>query len=257
MKDIFYESQKDTSGIIYAEKQLPYAGRLHFHRAFELAYITKGKSGQYIVEDETFCAEENQIVFLHCWYRHTSSAIFEHEKYVIAVPENITKDIAALFKAQTLPTLLTDTEFNKTLLPYFEKLVYEGKEMPKILAKGYANIIFGSLFSHYDSVRIKPKHKSVSTIEQILNYIDEHYKEPITLETLACHFGYNKTYFSRLFNKNIGTSLSNYINMVRYDHFEKQYTGESTQNITNIIFDCGFPSLSTFYRVQKLRQSKK
>ena len=39
MTDVFYEAAKDTNGRIYAEIQKEYAGRYHFHRAFEIAYI--------------------------------------------------------------------------------------------------------------------------------------------------------------------------------------------------------------------------
>lgn len=251
MKDIFYESLKDTKGVVYAEKQAEYPGRLHFHRAFELAYILEGSS-HYIVEDEEFDVHKGNIVFAHRCYRHRSSAQPAHTKYVIAVPENITSDIAKLFSDSTLPPLLNDNEFNKTLLPYFEALVNGKSDMLKILVKGYSNIIFGSLADHYEKTEIKQKNKNVSIIEDILTYIDEHYCEQLTLESIANHFGYNKTYFSRLFNGHIGMSLNNYINMVRYDKFESAESDLRT--VTDLALKCGFTSMSTFYRAQKARR---
>jgi len=253
MKDVFYESNKDKSSDIFAEKQKEFGGRFHFHRAFELAYITDGRA-RYLIEDENFIAEKDQIVFAHCYYRHKSFEDIKHEKYVIAVPENLSRDVAVLFSDTTLPMLLPDTEFNRTLLPFFEKLANECTDMSRILSKGYANIIFGSLSHHYNSIAVKPKNKNVLIIADILEYIDCHFRDKITLESLSATFGYNKTYFSRLFNQHIGMSVNNYINLVRLDRFEKLFADSKSENITELVFDCGFSSLATFYRVREVRR---
>ncbi len=256
MSKASYESLKDTSGSIFAEKQNEYPVSLHFHRAFEIAYILEGVS-HYTIEGEEFEARPGDIVFAHCCYRHRSLPTPTHTKYVVAVPENITSDISKLFKNNTLPPLLNDKEFNKTLLPYFEALVNGKNNMLKILAKGYSNIIFGSLAAHYEKTEIKQKNKNVSIIEDILNFIDEHYCEPITLESISKEFGYNKTYFSRLFNGHIGMTLNNYINMVRYDKFDSMIKNPENSTVTELIFKCGFPSLSTFYRIRKYHETQK
>ena len=254
MKRIFYESFKDTSGLIYAEKQKEISGRIHFHRAFELAYILDGVA-TYNVEGEKLRAEAGDIVFVHCCYSHQSLMEPAHTKYVIAVPENITSDVAELFAESTLSTVLSDKEFNRTLLGYFESLV-NGKNL-KIAEKGYANVIFGSLANHYERISIKEKNKNIFLIEDILDYIDAHCTEAITLESISEHFGYNKTYFSRLFNNHITVSLSNYINMVRYDKFEALAKKNRNANITDLAFKCGFTSMSTFYRIRKEMKRRK
>lgn len=254
MKRIFYESFKDTSGLIYAEKQKEISGRIHFHRAFELAYILDGVA-MYNVEGEKLRAEAGDIVFVHCCYSHQSLPEPAHTKYVIAVPENITSDVAELFAESTLSTVLSDKEFNRTLLGYFESLV-NGKNL-KIAEKGYANVIFGSLANHYERISVKQKNKNIFLIEDILDYIDAHCTEAITLESISEHFGYNKTYFSRLFNNHITVSLSNYINMVRYNKFEALVKENRNANITDLAFKCGFTSMSTFYRIRKEMKRRK
>lgn len=253
MKYIFYESTKDTTDRIYAAKQKEYKGVDHFHRAFEIAYIVSGKA-QYAIEDETFTAEENDIVFAHCYYRHSSDDYHQNIKYVIAVPEKLTHDIFVYFNKHTLPPLLSDKEYNKTLLPFFEKLIVDGENMSNMLAKGYANLIFGELSDHYKTTQVLPIHKSVSVITDILEYIDEHYTENITLESLANHFCYNKAYFSRLFNQHIGVSINSYINSVRYDAFEKMKDKNPKKDITELAISCGFTSMPTFYRIHKTQQ---
>lgn len=256
MKDIYYESSKDTSSALFAQTQKEFNGRLHFHRAFELAYILSGNA-DYVVEDERFVAFENSIVFCHCYYRHKSYDNLPHKKHVIAVPENLTSDISAKFKEFTLPSLLVDTEFNKTILPYFNLLTQSSTNISSMVMKGYANIIFGLLAEHYESVSIKSRNKNIAVIADILSYIDANFREPLTLDSLASVFGYNKTYFSRIFNRHIGMSLNNYLNMVRLTAFEERIKQSDSKSVADTAFECGFTSLATFYRVQKFRNLHK
>ena len=61
MKNILYEAIKDTHNKIFAEKQIEFYGRVHFHRAFEIAYISEGAT-DFIVDDEKIHAEKNDIM---------------------------------------------------------------------------------------------------------------------------------------------------------------------------------------------------
>ena len=253
MKDIFYEALKDTTTKVYAKIQEPFNGRLHFHRAFELAYILEGQA-DYEVEEERFVADTDHIVFSHCYYRHRSGNKAAHKKIVIAIPENLSHDISALFTTSTLPVLLEDKELNKTLLPYFKALTEAEEDTPEILIKGYVNLIFGTLASHYGHTSILPKNKNISIIVDVLEYIEKHASEPITLNDVAASFGYNKSYFSRLFNNHVGTSLSNYVNFVRLNRFEENAKANRDKSITEQIFDAGFQSIATFYRVKEMRK---
>ncbi len=256
MTDVFYEAVKDVSGGIYAEIQKGYSGRYHFHRAFEIAYIFEG-STQYIVEDEIYPAEAHHIVFIHRYYRHRASFDAPMRKYVIAVPENFSHDVSKLLSCSTLPTLMTDIEFNKSIRPYFEALINADKKTPDIIVKGYISLIFGLLSEHYKSDSIVPKNKNTSIIIDILNYIDEHCEESISLNDIAKEFGYNKSYFSRLFNHYVGTSLNNYINFVRLNRFEALCQSNENENITDLAFKSGFKSLATFYRVRDIRKRQR
>ena len=79
-------------------------------------------------------------------------------------------------------------------------------------------------------------------------YIDQHSNENLTLERLAGQFGYNKFYLSRIFNKTLGASLTDYVNQVRVQKFVKQYRDGWEGNIADLAFSCGFESLPSFYR---------
>ena len=70
--------------------------------------------------------------------------------------------------------------------------------------------------------------KDQQRIREILEYIEAHYTEPISLSKIAGEFGLSREYFSRLFHQAIGITLSEHINRVRISHFYHDLVTEDT-----------------------------
>lgn len=70
-------------------------------------------------------------------------------------------------------------------------------------------------------------------IEQIFQYVEQHYKEPIELQEAADTLGLNKEYFCRFFKKNTGMSFLQYVSHVRLNHIYQDllYKDSSIQEI--------------------------
>ncbi|MBE7025600.1 MAG: AraC family transcriptional regulator [Ruminococcaceae bacterium] len=86
-------------------------------------------------------------------------------------------------------------------------------------------------------------------IRQIKKYLDENYADPeLSLKSVAAHFSYNKAYLSSTFKKQMKTSFSNYLNVVRCRHacrlLEHEFT--STQEIALL---CGYTDPMYFSKV--------
>lgn len=52
-------------------------------------------------------------------------------------------------------------------------------------------------------------------IREAINYINKNFYKDIGLEAIAEHIGYSESYLSRIFNKEMNTSILNYLNTVR------------------------------------------
>ena len=117
----------------------------------------------------------------------------------------------------------------------------------ELVKKGYINIIVGSLLGHYPCVPAKTS-PNIGTVISAINYIDKHYREPLSLERLSAEFGYNKYYVSRLFNLYIGESLNAYINAVRVRNLVSEAKKMENPNLSELVFSNGFDSMTTFYR---------
>ena len=96
-------------------------------------------------------------------------------------------------------------------------------------------------------------------IYEILNYVDENIKNKITIEDLEINFYYNRYYIMKLFKKEIGLTIIEYINSIRIYNSISSLKKENT-NLINIAFKNGFYSLEyfseTFKQITKLSPKK-
>lgn len=54
-----------------------------------------------------------------------------------------------------------------------------------------------------------------AVVRDVLNFVDFHYMEPLSLESLALKYAVNKNYLSTRFSKEVGMTLTDYINLTR------------------------------------------
>ena len=86
---------------------------------------------------------------------------------------------------------------------------------------------------------------SNNLICNILNYIDENINSKITIDDLEIKFYYNRFYIMKLFKKEIGISIINYINSIRIYNSILDIKN-SNKNLINIAFKNGFYSIEYF-----------
>lgn len=85
---------------------------------------------------------------------------------------------------------------------------------------------------------------------QVIQYIDRHYNEKITLEQLAKRTHISKSYLTRRFRQFTGETIVNYINKLRVQ-YAREMLVNSEKNITEIAWAVGFDSPKYFHRVFK------
>lgn len=87
----------------------------------------------------------------------------------------------------------------------------------------------------------------LSRIEQIFQYVEQRYKEPIELQEAADELGLNKEYFCRFFKKNTGMSFLQYVSHVRLNHIYQDLLYQDS-SIQEILEQNGVYNGKAFYR---------
>ncbi len=94
------------------------------------------------------------------------------------------------------------------------------------------------------------KQEYVNKFLNVVEYIDMHYSEDLSLEKISAACGFSKFHFSRLFKQYTGFTFCDYLNYRRISHAEDLLTNHDCL-ITEIALQSGFSSISTFNRLFK------
>lgn len=89
-----------------------------------------------------------------------------------------------------------------------------------------------------------------SIIRKVVAYLETDLSANLTLNTLAQHLGVNASYLSTLFTKEMGTSLTDYVNHYRIDH-AKTLLANTDVPIKDIALRCGIGDVHYFTRLFK------
>lgn len=218
----------------------------HFHRSLEILYVLEGEMITSVGES-TFITDKDEIAFVHNYYRHSFTPHPAYEKVFVVIPADFSFDFDEEFRRSTLPAHLTDRDFNSRVIKDLFLTLHDCRDAHPLILKGYLTVMLGRMLSHYPTVPIE-RNDNIELLVRVLNYIDLNYDKPITLDSVSATFGYNKYYFSRLFNRVVGENLSNYVNIVRLRHFMQLRKQDDASSVSQLAFSCGFNSLTTFYR---------
>lgn len=251
----YYELSRDliNNSVISDDSPLSYPS--HFHKKVELNYVLEGEVTSRIAT-ETYVAGKDDILFVPEYYPHNYDSTEDAKRIVVLPPSTYFTDVSNVMHNLTFMPLLNNKEFNRNIiLPVLEKLmriqneVTTNPESKFLIIKGMLDVLFGYLSIGYEK-SLKSKPREMDFVFEILKYIDEHYAEDISLQSIADKFNYNKYYFSKLFNAYLGESLNNYINGVRVRNIAQQISNSKLgkESITNLAYKNGFNSMPSFYR---------
>ena len=85
-----------------------------------------------------------------------------------------------------------------------------------------------------------------SSIQEILDYINNHYTQPIRMENLARSFGVSVSWLSHEFARFTNRSVYDYVLYRRVMLARQQMLG--TASLNDIAYQCGFNDYSNFLR---------
>jgi AraC-like DNA-binding protein/quercetin dioxygenase-like cupin family protein len=229
---------------------------LHYHNEFELLVATKGRL-LVQTETETYSLSSGEGLFINSGLLHTITAT--------AAPQEETGFIAVVFDYSILcreqdityenyirPLLNGSLEPNSVLSPYVSSLVqelfsaYEAKEFGYELSVRHNLLqIFYLLLKDAKPSKHSVQSTKSAVIKTVLDYMKQHYQEPISLQQVAKEAHVSKEYLCRLFHRVSGYSLMEYLN--RYRIRQSTFLLLQTEDrISDIALSCGF-SHSSYY----------
>lgn len=144
----------------------------------------------------------------------------------------------------------TVTEYGiDTMIEKLAKYASKPDEKYRVLARCKAIELLHIMSSAVQTNAAEASEPNIESdlINKILQYITNHYKEPLTLSTIAEHFYHSKYHICTMFKKYVGVTVTEYINIRRIHCINDLIRGG--YSIHEACFAAGFHNYSNFYRV--------
>lgn len=133
----------------------------------------------------------------------------------------------------------------------YEKIRYCFSELKKteneMAVRGYLYVILGTLLARM-ALEDRGERVDPALSTRILYYLNENFREELSLRSVAEALGYNPSYLSRYFTENFHIPFSCYLTMLRLRE-SVLLMREGNKELSACAFESGFNSLRTFHRV--------
>jgi len=165
---------------------------------------------------------------------------------MLSKPLLVTKDTHPLVYNEVYQSLLDMCKEYISGNPYSELSIFS--LLIRTLISLYENHI--QTTDLFQNVNVNKHQEYVAKFGNLLEYIDNHYTEDLTLEDMADVIGFSKYHFSRLFKQYTNFTFCDYLKHRRIQAAE-MLLEQPEYSITEVALQAGFPSISTFNRIFK------
>ena len=258
----FHEVRNYDSGLMVWQSSYENISFLaHWHQELELIYIHSGQA-RFCINDDEFIAHAGDLVYVDTGdFHYSDSAEYEnHLDFIILDPGVITSHYHhahfthPLITAEMLKSYGLEADVVRLFSQVSEELSAGKPYYPEIVSAMLKEFIFRLRRSHprMDKAAVTRSHRldTLSDIQQLLTYIDEHYGEDITLTLAARKMNLSESHFSKTFKKLVGLNFVTYLNAVRVEQAASMLR-DSGKKIADIALTCGFGNIRSFNRTFK------
>lgn len=232
--------------------------RYHWHASgYELNILFHG-SQEFCIGTEAHILEEDDVLLIDPGTGHASFA-----------PQANTRALVIHFSASAFKPFLgegqtyhfdpclsvTETRYD----PAYDRIRFyagqifhamsENGPYSRLTAKASLSLLLVTLCTMFAPKVVKGPSKEdqehQETIRQLIGYMEENYREKISLEDLAQFSRYNRTYVSTLFKNTIGINFHEYLTRIRFQKALLELSSTS-KSLTEIAIGNGFPDLRSF-----------
>jgi AraC-like DNA-binding protein/quercetin dioxygenase-like cupin family protein len=239
-----------------------YTMPFHWHSEFELILVTEGEF-HAVIGDETHCAVKGDALFVNSGLVHGGTPKDSSYYCVIFDPSMLmgkgnlswNGDIKRIADVSDLAPCYFkggESDIPELMSVLIKTLKREGKGSV-LSALGMIFTILGrvsSLCPELDCYSQRQRLSGEDKLKAVLNYIDEHYSDSITLEELSQVAKMNEGYFCEFFKRHTNRTPMDYLNTYRIN-MACGMLKMSGATVTETAFSCGFNDLSYFIKTFK------
>ena len=237
----------------------------HWHPEIEITYVQKGTMC-YKVNNLVYHLKEGDIVFNNSGALH--SGTMENQKDCSYIPVTFDSRLIYGFFQSTINSKYVDPIIQDSLLPavcidqsepwhrqfrdYLFRVITLDREKPEFYELDiiiYLQSMWRLLLEHitYEPQASRENSLEFDRIKKILSYIEENYKNRITLKDISGHIHLCESECTRLFKRHMNTTLFSFLQEYRIERsLEYLKTGEAISDVARVV---GFEDSNYYSKV--------
>ena len=227
----------------------------HTHHFTELFYVTQG-NGRFLVENNSFSVRENDLIIVNPNVTHTELGIpgtaFEYVVLGIQGLQFQPSDDSHHFNYNIYNFSSREKELQFCLHALIRELRNKEEHYEAVCQNLYEVLIYHIFRKTKTELSLASSKKITKECRFIEEYIDEHYTDNITLQTLSDLTFMNKYYLVHAFKNYKGVSPINYLIDKRIEESQHLLT-TTNYPVSKISDQIGFSSQSYFSQVFRKR----
>lgn len=255
------------------ENENTLAGFPHFHKEVEIIYVIKG-CVNIVYQDEIIELFESEIIIFPSGTTHAFLSSPDSRRYVYQFDlskfdENIfgvsqaklndlfdKGQICSKFwpkalaeKTKALLDNLFETSLSKSVAVNYLKFGYL-MQLVGLFLEDLPRVLDEKKVANHPEVKYK---EDLILLNKIFDYIETHFQEDITLDTISELVGFSPYYFTRFFKKHIGQTFIQFLSDYRLEQ-AKFILSQERLPMVDIAEKSGFSNVKTFHHVFKKSQ---
>ena len=213
----------------------------HIHQYAELVIMLEGEM-RITVDEKEELIKAGEAAFIFPFQTHKMSS------------KSTNKLAMYLFSPATMVSFMKKHDGNvgessvfkpkESTLAVFREKILNSKDFSLYNVKGF---LYLALDDYLSQIPLRKSIGGTNVVSKVITYTNEHFTEPITLDSVASALGYSANYLSHCIQKLYGLNFSTILASLRIERARYLITS-SDKTTTEIGYECGFGSERTFYR---------
>jgi len=225
--------------------------KLHWHEFYEIEYVIEGHAIE-TVNGVSYSVGPGTLTFLSPVDFHAYHDISKDSPFVLYnvkfqdlfLPKSLRDDIYA-YKDKKI-TEVTDPSFKIFLDQLYHEYTQDGYAKDTFMMNGIINLCIMTMRALGENRRIDVLERlEPSLIQDAIIYVHTHFRENISVESVAKTVHLSPNYFSEYFKRQTGEKFSNYMLRLRIE-YAANLLRVSDLSVKEIAYESGFNSASYF-----------
>lgn len=261
---------KNDCFIIFSRIKTGFDFPLHYHEEFELNFIINASKAKRIIGDHIGEIDELELVLVgsnlqHGWFTHQCSSKeireitiqfhrnlfddkFLRRNQLSFIKNMLDRSSRGILFSKVTTELLKPRLIDLPRKQGFDSVVELLSILHDLSISRNMQILSYTSFTNTDSFSYNNRR-----IEKVMEYMNRHFEQPITLAEVARIATMTEVSFSRFFKNRTGQTFVDTLNEIRIGHAARLLI-ETTHSINEIADKCGFNNMSNFNRAFKKRK---